>query len=141
FFGITPEEYRAMKQRYLGLVTMVDQSIGGILSCLEQNELLDETIVVHTSDHGDMLGAHHLFGKEVMFEEAARVPYLVRLPSQRDGLRVVQPVSHIDFLPTLLDLLGQAQSDQCAGKSLAPLLRGETMPSETIFMEWSPNRF
>jgi arylsulfatase A-like enzyme len=140
FFGVTPDEYRAMRQRYLGLVTMVDQSIGGILSCLEQAELLDETIVVHTSDHGDMLGAHHLFGKEVMFEEAVRVPYLVRLPSQRRGLRVVQPVSHIDFLPTLLDLLGEPKPNQCVGKSLAPLLRGETMPPENIFMEWSPNR-
>jgi arylsulfatase A-like enzyme len=140
FFGVTPDEYRAMKQRYLGLVTMVDQSIGGILSCLEQAELLDETIVVHTSDHGDMLGAHHLFGKEVMFEEAVRVPYLVRLPSQRRGLRIVQSVSHIDFLPTLLDLLDQPKPDQCAGKSLFPLLHGETMPPENIFVEWSPNR-
>ena len=141
FFGVTLDEYRTMKQRYLGLVTMVDQGIGGILSCLEKAQLLDKTIVVHTSDHGDMLGAHHLFGKEVMFEEAVRVPYLVRLPSQRQGLRVVQPVSHIDFLPTLLDLLGQPKPDQCAGKSLAPLLHGGTMPPETIFMEWSPNRF
>jgi arylsulfatase A-like enzyme len=141
FFGVTPDEYRAMKQRYLGLVTMVDQSIGGILSCLEQSGLLDETIVVHTSDHGDMLGAHHLFGKEVMFEEAVRVPYLVRLPGQRQGLRVVQPVSHIDFLPTLLDLLGNPKADQCAGKSLKPLLHGEAMSPENIFMEWSPNRF
>ncbi len=140
FFGVTPDEYRAMRQRYLGLVTMVDRSIGGILSCLERAELLDETIVVHTSDHGDMLGAHHLFGKEVMFEEAVRVPYLVRLPGQRQGLRVGQPVSHIDFLPTLLDLLGEPKPDQCAGKSLAPLLHGETMPPENIFMEWSPNR-
>src|SRR5438105_8400314 len=101
-----------MRQRYLGLVTMVDHSIGGILSCLEQAELLDKTIIVHTSDHGDMLGAHHLFGKEVMFEEAARIPYLVRLPSRRQGVRVGQPVSHIDFLPTLLDLLGKPKPDQ-----------------------------
>ncbi len=76
-----------------------------------------------------------------MFEEAVRVPYLVRLPGQRQGLRVVQSVSHIDFLPTLLDLLGEPKADQCAGKSLAPLLHGETMPPETVFMEWSPNRF
>jgi arylsulfatase A-like enzyme len=141
FFGVTPDEYRAMKQRYLGLVTMVDQSIGGILSCLERAELLDQTIVVHTSDHGDMLGAHHLFGKEVMFEEAVRVPYLIRMPGQGQSLRVVQPVSHIDFLPTLLDLLGEPKPNQCAGNSLAPLLRGESMRPGNIFMEWSPNRF
>ena len=140
FFGVTPDEYRAMKQRYLGLITMVDQSIGGILSCLERAELLDKTIVAHTSDHGDMLGAHHLFGKEVMFEEAVRVPYLIRMPGRGQSLRVVQPVSHIDFLPTLLDLLGAPKPGQCAGKSLTPLLHGETMPPENIFIEWSPNR-
>jgi arylsulfatase A-like enzyme len=141
FFGVTQDEYRAMKQRYLGLITMVDRSIGGILSCLDRAELLDKTIIIHTSDHGDMLGAHHLFGKEVMFEEAVRVPYLVRLPGQRQSLRVVQPVSHIDFLPTLLDLLGEPKPNQCAGHSLAPLLRGESMPPRNVFLEWSPNRF
>ena len=80
FFGITPDEYRSIKQRYLGLVTLVDQSIGAILGCLERFGLRDDTIVVHTSDHGDSLGAHHLFGKETMFEEATRVPWLIRLP-------------------------------------------------------------
>ncbi len=140
FFGITPEEYREMKQRYLGLVTMVDQSIGNILSYLEQAGLTDNTIIVHTSDHGDMLGAHHLFGKEVMFEEAVHVPYLIRMPGQRQSLRISQPTSHIDFLPTLFDLLGKPKPSQCAGKSLAPLLDGETIPPENIFMEWSPNR-
>src|SRR5438874_13708895 len=87
-----------------------------------------------------MLGAHHLSGKEVMFEEAVRVPYLVRLPGQRQSLRVVQPVSHIDFLPTLLDLLGELKPNQCAGYSLAPLLRGESMPLGNVFLDWSTNR-
>ncbi|PYJ46190.1 MAG: hypothetical protein DME85_12030, partial [Verrucomicrobia bacterium] len=64
FFGITPEEYRSIKQRYLGLVTLVDQSVGAILGCLQRFGLSGNTIVVHTSDHGDSLGAHHLFGKE-----------------------------------------------------------------------------
>ena len=140
FFGITPEEYRSIKQRYLGLVTLVDQTIGAILDCLERVGLTDDTIIVHTSDHGDSLGAHHLFGKEVMFEEAARVPFLVRLPGQRHSTIVSQPVSHIDFVPTLLDLLGQPKRPQCAGKSLLPLLREEAMSPENIFIEWAPNR-
>jgi arylsulfatase A-like enzyme len=140
FFGITPEEYRNMKQRYLGLVTLVDRSIGAILDCLERLGLGDDTVVVHTSDHGDMLGAHHLFGKEVMFEEAVRVPYLVRLPGQRSGTIIPQPVSHIDFVPTLLDLLGRTKPSQCAGKSRVPLIRGEAMAPESVFIEWAPNR-
>src|SRR5438045_2823415 len=130
FFGVTPDEYRAMRQRYLGLVTMVDQSIGGILSCLEQAELLDETVVVHTSDHGDMLGAHHLFGKEVMFEEATRVPYLIRAPGQQRQLPIAQPISHIDFLPTLFGLLSLPCPTQCQGKNRVPLLRGAVMRPE-----------
>jgi arylsulfatase A-like enzyme len=150
FFGITPEEYRSIKQRYLGLVTLVDQSIGAILACLERCGLTDNTIVVHTSDHGDSLGAHHLFGKETMFEEAARVPLLIRLPGQTRAKTIQQPVSHIDFVPTLLDLLGQPNSAQCAGKSLLPLIKGEAALSESplrtagatasVFLEWAPNR-
>ena len=140
FFGVTPEEYRSIKQRYLGLVTLVDQSIGAILDCLERFGLTDDTIVVHTSDHGDSLGAHHLFGKEVMFEEAARVPLLIRLPGQRRSQIVSRPVGHIDFVPTLLDLLGQPKHPQCVGKSLLLLLREEAMSPENIFIEWAPNR-
>ena len=140
FFGATPEEYRSIKQRYLGLVTLVDQSIGVILACLERVGLTDNTIIVHTSDHGDSLGAHHLFGKETMFEEAAHVPLLVRLPGQRASKTITRPVSHIDFVPTLLDLLAQRNNPQCAGKSLLPLTTEEVAPPENVFLEWAPNR-
>jgi len=140
FFGVTPEEYRSIKQRYLGLVTLVDQSIGAILGCLERLSLADHTIVVHTSDHGDSLGAHHLFGKETMFEEATRVPLLVRLPGQTRALSVSHSVSHIDFVPTLLDLLGQPNHPQCSGKSLLRLVNREVVQPENVFLEWAPNR-
>ncbi len=108
FFGITPEEYRSIKQRYLGLITLVDQSIGAILGCLERF--------------------------------AARVPLLIRLPDQKRGKVVLQPVSHIDFVPTLLDLLGHPNHPQCAGKSLLPLINEEAVPPENVFLEWAPNR-
>jgi arylsulfatase A-like enzyme len=140
FFGITPEEYRSIKQRYLGLITLVDQSVGVILECLERFGLSGDTIVVHTSDHGDSLGAHHLFGKETMFEEAARVPLLIRLPGQKMGKIVLQPVSHIDLVPTLLDLLRQPRHPQCVGKSLLPVINAEVAPPENAFLEWAPNR-
>jgi arylsulfatase A-like enzyme len=140
FFGVTPGEYRSIKQRYLGLVTLVDQSIGAILGCLERFGLSDNTVVVHTSDHGDSLGAHHLFAKEMMFEEAVRVPFLIRLPGQKRGKLVPQPVSHIDLVPTLLDLLGQPKHPQCAGRSLQPVIHDEALPSENTFIEWAPNR-
>ena len=137
--GGTENQVR-IKRNYLGLVTEIDRSIGVILSKLEDLGLADDTIVVHSSDHGDMMGAHGLIGKEVSFEQAVRVPYLVRMPEQRRMLSIAQPVSHIDFAPTLLDLVGKAPHEQCAGKSRAPLLHGESMVPETVFIEWSPNR-
>lgn len=148
FFGITPDEYRSIKQRYLGLVTLIDQSIGTILGCLERCGLTNDTVVVHTSDHGDSLGAHHLFGKETMFEEAARVPWLIRLAGQTRQEIISHPVGHIDFVPTLLDLLGQPNHPQCAGKSLLPLITAvntsgypeENAGARNVFVEWAPNR-
>jgi arylsulfatase A-like enzyme len=148
FFGITPNEYRNIKQRYLGLVTLVDQSIGAILSSVERFGLTNDTVIVHTSDHGDSLGAHHLFGKETMFEEASRVPWLIRLPGQTRQKLFLHPVSHIDFVPTLLDLLGQRNHPQCAGHSLLPMIN-ETVAAgvwpasigpRSVFLEWAPNR-
>jgi arylsulfatase A-like enzyme len=129
---------RRTKQKYLGLVTEVDESIGAILSKLQEVGVADNTIVVHTSDHGDMLGAHRLFGKKVMFQEATRVPYLVHMPGQTRTISIPQPVSHIDFLPTMLDLLGKPAHPQCVGTSRAPLLHGQSMPAENVFMQWAP---
>jgi arylsulfatase A-like enzyme len=139
-FGASPDEYLKIKQRYLGLVTAMDLSVGAILSKVEQLGLADNTIVVHTSDHGEMAGAHRLFGKGVMFEEATRVPLLVRMPNQRSSVSISQPVSHIDFLPTIVDLFGKSPHAQCVGKSRAPLLRGEAMPPEMVFLQWAPAR-
>src|SRR5438046_1632989 len=138
FFGITPEEYRSIKQRYLGLITLVDQSIGVILGCLERCGLSDDTIVGHTRDHGDSLGAHHLYAKETMFEEAARVQLLVRMPGQKCGMIVSLPVSHNDFVMTLLDLLGQPKHPQCAGQSLLPVINQDAAPPENVFLERAP---
>ena len=139
-YGFASEKLYRTKQRYLGLVTEVDCSIGAILQKLEQAGLTDDTILMHTSDHGDMMGAHGLVGKEVMFEEAVRVPWIVRLPGQQRQISISQSVSHIDFMPTVVDLLGKPAMPDSPGKSLAPLLRGESLPPESVFMEWHPGR-
>ncbi len=141
YFGITPEEYRGMRQRYLGLVTQIDQSIGRILEQLRANNLYETSIVVHTSDHGDMLGAHHLFGKEVMFEQAVRVPWIIKLPAHQSSRRIAKPVSQIDFLPTLVELLGGERSSQLAGKPLlSRASKLTTLGGDPVFIEWAPNR-
>jgi len=134
------ERYREIKQKYFGLITEIDHCIGGILSKLDELGLTDTTITVLTSDHGDMMGAHGLLGKRFMFEQSAAVPYLVRIPGQKDSLRVRQAISHIDFAPTILDLLGKTPDPQCVGKSRAALVRGGSMPPEHVFIEWAPGK-
>ncbi|MEY2440563.1 MAG: hypothetical protein QOI34_1948 [Verrucomicrobiota bacterium] len=137
-YGSKLEKHLKIKQRYLGLVTEVDRSIGAILSKLDRLGLTDNTIIVHTSDHGDMMSAHRMFGKAVLFQEAIRVPFLIRLPNQRGSVSIQQNMSQIDFVPTILELLGKNPDPQCAGTSRAALLRGEAVSPETIFLEWSP---
>src|SRR5438046_5695789 len=75
-----------------------------------------------------------------MFEEAARVPWLIRLAGQTRQKMISHPVSHIDFVPTLLDLLGQLNHPQCAGKTLLPLINDATASPNNVFLEWAPNR-
>ena len=72
-----------------------------------------------------------------MFEQAVRVPWLIKVPGQKPH-RVMQPVSHIDFIPTLVELLDRPTASQPVGKSLVSLMRGEKTQPEDILIEWNP---
>jgi arylsulfatase A-like enzyme len=132
---------RARLQRqarnYAGLCSLVDQALARILWTLEASGQTENTLVVYTSDHGEMMGAHGLMAKQVMYEEAVRVPLLVRVPfRQLKPHRVTQPVSHIDIVPTLLELLG-AKTPGLPGRSLVPLLGGAARPGNFAHLEWT----
>jgi len=140
-YGADERTIRQLNARYYGLVSQVDRSVGGILRTLENLGLADNTIVVYTSDHGDMMGAHGLVAKQYMYEESARVPLLLRLPQHRRGQRMItQPVSHIDLVPTLLELMGCREPVNLPGHSLTGLLAGGGMQQDHVFVEWHPNR-
>ena len=136
-FGITRADYLKLRQKYYGLITLVDRSIGSILSCLENNGLMDHTVIAHTSDHGDLLGDHGLFGKGVMYEQAIAVPFLIRLPNGPRKM-ITHRVSHIDFVPTVLDLLHQPPATKLAGTSLTPMIFGGNGQPRNVFIEWNP---
>ncbi|HRU04182.1 MAG TPA: sulfatase-like hydrolase/transferase [Candidatus Brocadiia bacterium] len=131
------DDWRGLIARYWGLCSLVDTHVGAILRTLEECGLDDKTIVVYTSDHGDMMGSHRLLAKCVQFEEAARVPMMIRLPGQRDGRRVAAPVSHIDMIPTLLDLLDAPAPPHLQGRSLRPELEGRASAPRDVVFEWN----
>ncbi len=134
----TEADWRQMIARYWGLCSVVDSAVGRILGALEAAGVEDETIIIFTSDHGDMMGSHRMIAKCVMYEEAVRVPLMVRLPGQRGGARVARPVSHLDLVATLSSLLGEEGMGSLPGTSLETDLSGQaTATPGPVVVEWN----
>lgn len=142
-FGVhdlrTTEGWRKLRAYYWGLCSLVDTYVGEIINKLKECNLYDDTIIVFTSDHGDMMGSHGLLAKCVMFEEAVRVPFLVKPNGQHETRKVKGPVSQIDVVPTVLELMNKKAPENISGKSLKNLVEnGGTVPEDNnIFIEWS----
>lgn len=125
--------------KYWGLVHQVDRSVGAILDKLKELGLEKNTLVVFTSEHGKMMGKFGVQPKRMMYEASSRVPFMLKAPQAAVGPRKVStPVSQIDLLPTLLDLLGKEAPEGLHGQSLLPLLAG-TQPPRPVFLQWHPN--
>jgi choline-sulfatase len=105
-FAIGPAEIRKARHAYYAMVSYCDDLLGRLLAALAALGLDRNTLVVVTSDHGDMLGERGLWYKMNFFEGAVRIPFVIHGPGVRPGHRVVEPVSHLDLLPTLLALTG-----------------------------------
>ncbi|MEO7650079.1 MAG: sulfatase-like hydrolase/transferase [Bryobacteraceae bacterium] len=129
--------WQRLNRNYAGLCSQVDESVGRILKTLEDSGQADSTIIVFTSDHGEMMGAHSLIGKSVFYEEAIRVPLLMRVPfRQYKPHHVAQAVSHIDLVPTLLELMGRKAPPNLPGESLVPMLSGKPRRDGHVYLEW-----
>lgn len=120
---------------YLGLVQMLDHCVGRILEELKRQGIYDDSLILFTSDHGEMLGSHGLFQKMCMYEESARVPLYMKFPKAfaPSEKSYDQVVSHIDVLPTLCEYLQMDPENEMDGTSLMPLLRGEAGAKERNF--------
>lgn len=130
--------WQRLNRNYAGLCSQVDQALGRILWALESSGQAHNTVIVYTSDHGELMGAHTLVGKGVMYEESLRVPLLIHVPfRQHRQVRVRRPVSAINFVPTLLDLLGRRPEEALPGESLAPAMEGEALREDHVFVEWN----
>lgn len=134
---LTADDWRDLIARYWGLCSQVDTHAGSILETLKTQGLWDDTVIVYTSDHGDMMGSHQLVAKCVMYEEAVSVPLIVKLQGQREGSRVSRPVSQVDLVPTLLDALGAPGCETLPGSSWFPALTSDgDVPGGDVFVEW-----
>jgi arylsulfatase A-like enzyme len=137
----TESDWRRLVSRYWGLVSQVDMSVGVILSTLENLGLAENTIVIFTSDHGEMLGSHRLLQKTYMYEESVKVPWLMRMPRYDHGfVKFAQPVSQINLLPTMLDAMDVRRKEFMQGNSLIPRMRGDKPFDEDVYVEWNTRK-
>lgn len=128
--------WRRLIARYWGMCSLVDSAVGRILAALEASGAFDDTLIVYTSDHGDHMGSHGLVGKSLPYEEATRVPLVVKLPGQRTAQRLDGALSTIDMVPTLLAALGEPVPAHLPGRSRAEALRRGGRLAEDVFIEW-----
>ena len=122
---VTEDMLRRVIAAYYGMITCLDEMIGEILAELASQGLADNTCVIYTSDHGEMLGEHGLFYKECAYEGSVGVPLVVAGPGLPAGGRIDRPVSLVDLYPTVLDMAGVATEPELPGRSWLPLLGGQ----------------
>lgn len=128
------DKIRDARRAYFGACSYIDDNIGKLLKTLQECGLADDTLIVFSGDHGDMLGERGLWYKMHWFEMSARVPLLVHAPKRFAAHRVSQSVSTLDLLPTLVELAGGQveQSLELEGHSLLPHLKGEGGHDEVL---------
>ena len=138
---ITPEDIKNARRAYYGQISYIDDKIGNLLKALDDTGMKEDTIILFTADHGDMLGEKGLWYKMSFFEGSARVPLLIHAPQRYTSKRVDTPVSLVDLLPTLLDVTNAPHfmepADTMDGESLVPLLEnGDGEESRTVISEF-----
>ena len=142
FAKLTPEESRGIAAAYYSSLSFMDANVGRVLDALDRSGMADDTVVVYLGDNGYMRGAHGRFEKHCFYEQAIRVPLIVRWPKHLPADRRTSAlVELVDLFPTLMDLAGLPNLPGAHGKSLAPLLRGDPQAAgrDAVFSEYLEN--
>ena len=118
-------------QSYFGMVKCIDDNVGEVLNALRAQGLIDKTIVVFTSDHGDLRGEHHRQNKSVPYEGSARIPFIIYAPARiQAGTVVDEALGCVDFLPTILRLMGVPTVGREQGRDASTLLTTGKPPAD-----------
>jgi len=141
--ALSAEALLSMRAAFYGLLNHVDDQLRRLINPVKGLRHNHDTIIILTSDHGEMLGDHHFFRKCYAYEVSARVPFLISAPDAfglKRGHVVDAVATHADIMPTLLDMLGLPTPGSVDGRSLYPLLRGEVPATwrEYLHIEHAP---
>jgi choline-sulfatase len=138
WYAQTDDQLRQSLCGYYGNISQMDACVGRVYNTLRELGLERDTIVIYTSDHGEMAGAHRMWTKHNMYEQSVNVPLIISAPNEiRSGAQATEMVEHVDLFPTLTELCGFDPPRGIAGRSLAPLLRGKRFtPREFAYSEY-----
>ncbi len=134
------ETIRIARHAYYGSISYLDDQVGRLLDTLEDTGLAERTIVIFTSDHGDMLGERGLWYKKCFYENSIRIPLFIKIPAM-PAVRVDKNVSLVDLLPTMLELaqpgsVNDVVVDEIQGRSLVTIMNGDTSGwPDTVYSE------
>ncbi len=134
----TDSELRDAIRGYYGNISQMDSNLGRVFDTLRELGLDQNTVVVYTSDHGEMAGAHRMWTKHNMYEQSVNVPLIVRMPDRMDAGAVRdQLIEQVDLLPTITELCGLGAPSGIDGRSFAPLVQGGSYtPREHAYSEY-----
>jgi arylsulfatase A-like enzyme len=125
--GITPGHLRKIMPAYYGMVKCIDDNVGRIIKALKDEGVFEDTLIVFTSDHGDLCGEHCRLNKGVPYEGSARIPFIVHYPKKIKGGRVVpEALSCVDFFPTVMGLMARKHDVPVEGRDASMLLAAAT---------------
>lgn len=128
-------EYKAKKRQYFAAVEGLDREFGRIMDYLESSGLAEDTYVVLSADHGDCMGSHGVYGKNIWWEESIRIPFYMTGPGVKPGTKVDSLLASEDHMPTILDILGLDIPSTCEGVSLrGAFLDGEEGPRSHVYL-------
>ncbi len=143
--NLTGEAFKSCKAAYYGLINHIDDQLRRLINPTTGDRAVNvnDTIVIFTSDHGEMLGDHYCWSKRLPYEGSANIPLLIRAPKNigiKNNNIINEAVCLEDIMPTVLDMAGVKVPDTVEGKSLYPLLRGEkTRLRKYVHIENAPN--
>jgi len=137
---INDEDLQQLKATYYGMMSEVDAQMGRLLDFLTKRNLLESTLIVFSSDHGEQLGDHYLLSKLGFFDQSYHIPLIIRAPGSKwdesRGTQVSKFSENIDLMPTILDLLGATPPLQCDGFSLRPFLESTSEFAWRTCVHW-----
>lgn len=129
------------RHAYYGMCTYIDDKLGQLLDALEKLGIEDETTIIFTADHGEMLGERGMWFKQTFYEWSTRIPLIIKTPKQKKAVRIKKLVSLVDLLPTLMDIATNSHSpppiSPLDGHSLMPLINHALQSKKTTpLVKW-----